>query len=152
MKLSKKLYLGLALFGFSQILVAAVQNEQAYLLAEREQVVQQYIQYLGKADYQDIASLFSEDGIVVSTSRGRVDARQFFNNFFPQIESSETKYHQGFISLDDANRYAGRFHLRYQLKDGERGEGEYVDEFIFVEHSAVLKAVYMFENLKFKDA
>ena len=49
----------------------------------------------------------------------------------------------------DQNRFAARFHFKFKLKDGEEGNGEYIDEFVFTEHSTKLSAVYMFENLKF---
>jgi hypothetical protein len=116
----------------------------------REQVVTQYLTDLAKADYVDIANLFEENGIVMSTSRGAVNAREFFYAFLPNVQSAATEQHQLFTGKTDTNRLAARFHLAYQLKDGEQGEGEYMDEFVFSANSAKLAAVYMFENIKFK--
>ncbi len=121
------------------------------LTDQREQVAQQYIQDLQKADYKDITSLFEKNGIVISTSRGKVNAKDFFYAFLPEINSATTELHQIFINNIDKNRLTARFHFAFTLKDGEKGNGEYVDEFVFSENSTQLTAVYMFENLKFSD-
>lgn len=151
MKLNKICYIVLALIALNHSVLASQQDDRLVLGAEREQVVRQYILDLEKADYQGISALFDEGGMVVSTSRGNVEAKEFFYGFLPHIESATTELHQAFISRDDNNRYAARFHFSFKLKDGEVGDGEYVDEFVFSENSTALKAVYMFENLKFKE-
>lgn len=115
----------------------------------KEEVAKRYLLDLAKADYKDIVRLFDKNGFVISTSRGKVNAKEFFYAFLPNVESAKTELHQIFTSQSDANRITARFHLTYQLKDGEKGNGEYVDEFIFDANSHKLSAVYMFENLKF---
>lgn len=127
----------------------ATTHDEAELRAKREHVIHQYILDLGKADYEDITRLFDDKGTVVSTSRGNVNAQEFFYGFLPSIQSATTAFHQSFMSTNDNNRYAARFHFDFKLNDGETGEGEYVDEFIFAKHSTKLITVYMFENLKF---
>lgn len=130
----------------------AAQNESVNTLAsDREKVITQYLTDLKNADYKDIVLLFEKNGIVVSTSRGNVNAKDFFYSFLPEIETANTELHQSFSSKMDVNRYAARFHFTFKLKDGETGDGEYVDEFVFANHSSKLAAVYMFENLKFKN-
>ena len=121
------------------------------LLEAREQIINQYILDLQNADYKDITQLFEKNGIVISTSRGKVDAKEFFYSFLPNILHAETKIHQFFINQSDNNHLSARFHFSFTLKDGEEGNGEYIDEFIFADHSAKLSAVYMFENLKFEN-
>lgn len=121
----------------------------ASLKEQREQVVHAYVNYLGKADYQNITKLFDASGTVMSTSRGSANAQEFFYAFLPNVESSATEFHQAFASTTDNNRLAARFHYNFKLTDGEVGSGEYVDEFIFANNSAKLSKVYMFENLKF---
>ena len=103
------------------------------------------------ADAEGISALFEEGGTVISTSRGNVNANDFFHGFLPEIESASTEFHQSFINNVDNNSYAARFHFKFKLKDGETGEGEYIDEFEFSNNSAKLISVYMFENLKFKE-
>jgi hypothetical protein len=112
---------------------------------DREQVIKQYVKDLQNADYKDISQLFDSNGIVVSTSRGKMNAKEFFYSFLPGVTSANTELHQSFASGDDVNRYASRFHFKFTMKEGEVGEGE----FVFVEGSSKLSAVYMFENLKF---
>ena len=116
---------------------------------ERQEVIAKYIDSLGNADIQGMEAIFSPDSIVVSTSAGKKPAIPFFSGFFPLIENIHTRLHQRFEGLTDKNRYAARFHLDYTLYDGSMGNGEYMDEFVFDDHSARLRAVYMFENLKF---
>jgi hypothetical protein len=112
-------------------------------------VIKRYVHDLGQADARDIVKLFTADGFVLSTSAGKKDARVFFNTFLPKIKTAHTQLEKIFMSHEQnsRNHYAARFHFTYTLKNGERGDGEYVDEFIFNPNGA-LSAVYMFENLK----
>jgi hypothetical protein len=135
----------ITLSALSQSLIASPSLDQ-----DREAVIKQYIGDLQRADYKDISQLFNSNGTVISTSKGKVNAKDFFYSFLPNITSAKTELHQSFVSQADENRYASRFHFQFTLNDGEAGEGEYVDEFVFMDHSAKLSAVYMFENLKFE--
>lgn len=112
-------------------------------------VIARYVHDLGQADAQDIVKLFATDGFVLSTSAGKKDARMFFKTFLPKIKTAHTQLKKIFVSNEQnsGNHYAARFHYTYTLKNGERGDGEYVDEFIF-NSKGELSAVYMFENLK----
>lgn len=141
--------LGIAALIATSICYAAQDN--AIIKEARVQVAKQYIQDLQNADYKDITQLFEKDGIVVSNSRGKVDAKEFFYSFLPNINLAKTELQQVFIGDTDKNRIAARFHFTYKLKDGEEGQGEYVDEFIFSDNSTKLSAVYMFENLKLEN-
>jgi hypothetical protein len=123
-------------------------NHSTDLSSERKAVIMQYIGDLQKADYKDIAQLFEKNGFVVSTSRGHVNAKDFFYAFLPNVSTANTEIHQTFFN-DADQTYAARFHFSFKLRDGELGDGEYVDEFVFSDHSSKLSAVYMFENLKF---
>jgi len=141
----KSIYAFVTLFS-SMTAAYAAPND---LKIEREQVIKQYVMDLQSADAQDISALFEDKGIVISTSKGKVNATDFFYSFFPAIESAHTELHQLFINNTDDGRYAARFHFNFKLKDNEEGDGEYVDEFVFANNSSKLIAVYMFENLKF---
>ena len=141
--------LSLLLILLNQSALADQRYAASTLNAEREQVISQYIADLGKADYQDISGLFKAGGTVVSTSRGYVNAKDFFYGFLPSIGTANTELHQVFVSNIDNNRYAARFHFNFKLKDGEMGDGEYVDEFLFEKDSLLFVNVAMFENLKF---
>ncbi len=117
--------------------------------AERQQVINQYVLDLQKADAVDISQLFVDGGYVVSTSRGKVNANNFFNAFLPNLIASKTQLNGIYKSTTDPRLYTARFHFTFTLKDGEQGDGEYVDEFAFAGHSIKLTSVSMFENLKF---
>lgn len=114
--------------------------------AARTQVVARYLADIQNADYKDITSLFEPNGIVVSTSRGKINAKEFFYSFLPDIQSARIDTHQVFSGN---GRLAARFYLTYTMKDGEKGAGEYMDEFVFSTNSSKLTAVYMFENSHF---
>lgn len=134
-----------ALFIFcamSNYLMAAA-SPSPELQAGREQVLHRYISALGRADLQDITSLFTEDGTVISTAKGKIAATIFFNGFLPEIETAKTVVHQTYTSREDSNRYAARFHFIFQFKDGEQGDGEYIDEFVFAPNSTQLVQVAM---------
>lgn len=117
----------------------------------QKQVAKRYIIDLQKGDYKDITQLFAQDGFVVSTSKGKVNAKDFFYSFLPNIVRAKTELNQTFISDKEPNRISARFHFTFKLNDGEEGGGEYIDEFVFSPNSKKLAAVYMFENLKFKN-
>ncbi len=149
MKIKKISYIYLLIIALSNYAIAGQGYSSSELNVEREQVIRQYITALERADYQGISALFGKEGTVVSTSRGSVNAKDFFYVFLPNIESATTEFHHAFISNVDNNRYAARFHFSFKLKDGETGDGEYIDEFLFSNNSTKLVSVYMFENLKF---
>jgi len=111
-------------------------------------VIASYVDDLQHADYKHIATLFDKNGYVISTSKGKVNAKEFFYNFLPNVTHASTVLKHRFHDGNSKVRYAARFHLAYQLKDGDSGEGEYMDEFVFGEDSALLDSVAMFENLK----
>ena len=141
----KKILL-LSLLGLSTSVFA--NGAAAELVSAREQVVTQYIQALANHDAAAISQLFSNDGSVISTSKGKVAARKFFNDFLPIISAAHTEVHNLFASSYVNGVVAARFHFDYTI-DGVTDEGEYIDEFIFNPDSTQLKAVYMFENLHF---
>ncbi len=146
----KSICIFLTLITSASTLMAAEGELHSTLQSQREQVVKRYIRDLQLADEHDISALFAKNGVVISTSRGKVDATDFFYSFLPSIESATTEFHQLFVNQVDSSRYAARFHFNFKLKDNEAGDGEYVDEFVFANGSAKLLAVYMFENLKFE--
>ena len=149
MKIKHKSFICLLVMALGHNAMATQNSTSTDLQAKREQVIRNYIIDLAKADYQGISSLFAENGTVISTSQGNVNAKDFFYSFLPNIEQANTELHQTFMSQDNENRYAARFHFDFKLSDGEVGDGEYVDEFIFSNNSTNLMSVYMFENLKF---
>lgn len=132
------------MFNFSGQAIASHSSQ-----AEREQILHQYVMDLQAANYRDISQLFTQNGVVISTSRGRMNAKDFFYAFLPEIKSAKTEFHQSFVSNTDPNHYSARFHFTFTLKDGEKGDGEYIDEFVFENNSNKLSEVYMFENLHF---
>ena len=137
------------LLSLSHYALAGQEYTYSDLNLQREQVIHNYILDLERADADEISSLFEEGGTVISTSRGNINAKDFFHGFLPEIESASTELHQIFSNNIDNNRYAARFHFKFKLKDGQNGEGEYIDEFKFSNNSTKLISVYMFENLKF---
>ena len=144
-----RLLLGVTAFFMIANVLAAQNDNKISLKESRKEVVKRYIMDLQKADYKDIAQLFEPNGIVISTSRGKANAKEFFYAFLPNIVSANTDPHQYFIGDTDTNRIATRFHFSFKLKEGEEGNGEYVDEFVFSNNDTKLSAVYMFENLRF---
>lgn len=139
-----------AVFVLSNTAFANSSEVDAALIDARQKIANQYILDLQNADYKNIVQLFEKNGKVVSTSRGEMDAKEFFYAFLPYIQEAKTEIHQFFKAKDGSDKLAVRFHFTYKMKDGEEGEGEYIDEFIFAHASAKLTQVYMFENLKFK--
>jgi hypothetical protein len=142
--MNKRLMIALALLVTQSSAFAQIPLQTA-----REEVTKKYVLDLQHADYKDIIQLFANDGYVISTSRGKMNAKEFFYSFLPEIVSAKTDLHQIYQKTADDNVMAARFHFEYKMKNGETGSGEYVDEFTFADHSTKLKSVYMFENTRF---
>ncbi|KTD51111.1 nuclear transport factor 2 family protein [Legionella quateirensis] len=151
MQQMKLLSLILLITGVSYQSMAAIGTDDPFLLKSRQEVIKQYVDDLASGNAEEMKKLFEPDGIVVSTSRGTVKAEEFFDSFLPLINQANTQIHARYSVDSDLNRYGVRFHFDYVLHDGEQGGGEYVDEFVFLEGTSKLSAVYMFENLKFPE-
>ncbi len=149
MKVQKISVISLFILALFNSAIAGEKSPASKLEVEREQAVRQYVLELGKANEKGITALFEPGGTVISTSSGKRDAKEFFHSFLPKIKSSSTDLHQEFKSGVDNSRYAARFRLTFELREGRAGDGEYMDEFLFGKNSSKLASVYMFENLKF---
>lgn len=145
-----KIKLSIFFVGLMTSLTTVASNNPAPTLNEaRTEVVNRYVADLASANLQDIISLFDANGKVVSTSKGSMNAKEFFYAFLPEIKEAITVINQTFMGVTDTNRMAVRFHFTFKLKDGETGEGEYIDEFVFKNNSVQLSEVIMFENNKY---
>ena len=105
---------------FLLILAISTPAWASSLLEEREQVIHQYVTDLEQADYRNIAELFIDGGSVISTSKGAINAKDFFYGFLPEIKSAHTEFRHVFISNTDDNRLAARFKFSFQLKTYDR--------------------------------
>lgn len=115
------------------------------LQTARQNTINTYVMNLQQADNKAMMELFEKNGYVISTSRGKVDAKEFFDGFLPEITSARTEIHQVFTAGND--KMAARFHFTFKMKNGEAGDGEYVDEFTFMPGTDKLESAFMFENL-----
>jgi len=122
---------------------------------ERIFTVQKYLNNLNTANADSMMKIFTPDGEVVSTSQGRNNAISFFNGFLPLVISS--KLDSSFIypsynaPPDGFEHYAARFHYTFELNDGTKVDGYYMDEFKFAKDSKLLQSVTMFENTHVKE-
>ena len=68
----------------STAMASHIEGENS-LESQREHVVKQYIFDLQQADYQGISDLFDQNGLVISTSQGKVKAKDFFYSFLKAL-------------------------------------------------------------------
>lgn len=136
----------LSLTSFLSVTVSNAANNN--LLPARQQIIKQYLHDLKTANVQAISQLFTESGVVISTSQGRQAPAKFFNSFLPKLASAEINIIRDFIDPQNDDRLASQFHFSYKMQSGEKGGGEYIDEFLFAPNTIKLQEVYMFENLK----
>jgi hypothetical protein len=141
MKKALSLFVILAFFYFSPSFASSLQQQRIH-------AIKQYLNNLQSKDVQGMLTLFTKDGTVVSTSKGKISAQKFFTGFLSELTDATVNLSQLFISIQNNNRLSARFHLTYKLKSGEEGQGEYMDDFTFLDHSSKLSQVYMFENVK----
>jgi hypothetical protein len=116
------------------------------LLKERLETITLYLNSLQSLDAKTMNSLFDENGMVISTSKGKVEPRKFFNGFFSELKSANLKTSNVYKEIKDDDHYAARFHFSWVEKSGEAGGGNYMDDFTFAKNSNKLLQVFMFEN------
>lgn len=133
------------LLGFSASSTTLAYNP---ITNERIQIVQKYLQNLQDKNVQGMRQIFESNGTVISTSKGMVNADEFFNSFLPELTFSAVTVSQVYLSLNDKDHLGAKFHFSFKLKNGEQGGGDYVDDFTFTPESKKIKNVHMFENVK----
>jgi ketosteroid isomerase-like protein len=120
-------------------------------------VIKLYLQALENGSYDDIVSLFAEDGMVISPLYGTVKAFDFYRDLFKDTAKSKITLLDIFTSK--SSEYVGAAHFRYEwtLKNGDIVSFECVDIFEFSEDGKIkkLKIIYdtyetrrIFEKIK----
>lgn len=142
----KLLQILVAFFASAIIVCTANAAESSQTLhTKRVQTVLQYLHDLQTANVTDILRLFKSNAKVISTSQGEVSAKAFFESFLGQVVSAQVNL----VNLQKCNskpdRYTARFRFSWTMKNGDTGAGEFVDEFIFLPHEAILDEVIMSE-------
>lgn len=119
------------------------------LMEARLQTVRQYFWNIENKNVEGMSQLFVRNGTVVSTSKGKLPAKEFFAGFLPALNYAKATPSLSYIATNSNEHFAAQFHLNYKLKDGEEGGGTYMDDFLFAKNSNKLVSVAMFENTKF---
>lgn len=119
------------------------------LQSSRLQTVYRYVSALEQADATAMAAIFTEDGELISTSRGHMSAVPFFTGFFPEIDAANLEIGSVYKSVTAANEFGASFNFQFTTRDGEQHGGHFIDEFIFEKNSDKLKMVIMYENTQY---
>ncbi len=117
--------------------------------SKRLDQIKNYATALQNHDAIKITSLFANNGYVVSTSQGKIDAREFFNNFLPFVLEGKVDVKNYYGEISNSNALAASFELTLKLINGEVVHGFFVDEFLFQKNSDLLEGVIMYENTKY---
>jgi hypothetical protein len=145
MKIAKFIYI----LSFLTISVASLANQSdktSTLQKARLETINQYLNALKNADAKTINSLFVPSGIVISTSKGKVEPSKFFSGFFNDLKSAAVETSNIYKEINNNDHYAARFHFSWVEKSGGIGGGYYMDDFTFMKNSTKLLQVFMFEN------
>jgi hypothetical protein len=134
--------LSLVLLSFGNISYA----NKNLLEIERLHQIKAYLSDLQDHDADAISGLFVPGGTVLSTSRGSINAAQFFHSFLPTIKIATVSVQSIYKAVDKKNDYSASFSFHWILKDGTKDGAVYEDEFIFEKNSALFKQVIMYEN------
>ncbi|MBA2653893.1 MAG: hypothetical protein H0U71_02360 [Gammaproteobacteria bacterium] len=126
------------------------QSNEKTLKRERIETIREYLQSLSGVDSRKINLLFEANGTVISTSKGEIDEKSFFNGFLSDLTSASVKNTYIYQAINDENHYGGRFNFSWVEKNGTSSGGTYMDDFIFVNGSKKLEKVIMFENKQLK--
>lgn len=124
-------------------------NEKT-LKRERIETINAYLQSLASVDSKKINLLFEPNATIISTSKGVINAKMFFNGFLPELTSAGVKNIYIYKAIDDENHFGARFNFSWVEKDGSSDGGIFMDDFIFINGSKKLGKVIMFENKQFK--
>lgn len=128
------------------LLMVSVNSFADTLEKERLETINQYLGALQKIDTKLMTSLFTQQGFVISTSKGKVDPMKFFTGFFNELKSTNVKISNLYKDLKYPNHYAAKFKFSWTEKTGASAGGEYIDDFTFADNSNKLLVVNMFEN------
>lgn len=147
MKILAKYIFILSTFVFTISSSAEQLNKRSYSIEkQRLETINQYLNALKNKDIKTMNSLFSSNGVVISTSKGKIEASQFFSGFLTELKSASIKPFNIYKDINDDDHYAAKFYFSWTEKMGETAGGNYMDDFTFAKNSNKLLQVYMFEN------
>lgn len=107
------------------------------------QALQTYLEALGKADYQKLMALFSQNALVLSPLYGEQPAAAFYKDLFQDTRASELTFLDVFTNTA-GNKACINFIYRWTMADGSITVFDCVDVVEFDENGKIkrLKIIY----------
>lgn len=114
---------------------------------QRNEVVKQYIRLLGKGDFKTISNLFTDKGMVVSSSGLSDNPIHFYKTLFSQTLSSPNSnlinLFEGFQNQDMMTAY---FDFSWTNREGKPMAAKFLDLFVFEKETRKINALFIFSN------
>lgn len=119
---------------------------------KRSEVIKQYIRLLGDGNYKKINLLFTNKGVVISSSGIPDNPTHFYKTLFTQTISSPNSelinLFQGTIDHDMLTAY---FDFSWKNEKGKEVSAKFLDLFLFEKKTAKINTVFIFSNTFKKD-
>lgn len=116
-------------------------------MTTKTSIGQQYFELLQKADLEGLASIFAEDGIVVSPLYGIKGHRAFYKGLQEDTNQSIITLKETFQGTSE-NTIAILFEYDWTLSDGKRVVFEGVDIFEFNEENKIVKLTIIYDTVQ----
>tara|TARA_A100001015_G_C14806278_1_gene639035 strand:+ start:145 stop:585 length:441 start_codon:yes stop_codon:yes gene_type:complete len=146
MKLNKATLIALSLFMTN----SALAKVESPISTKQMATVVGYGKALETHDAAMMERLFKDNGVVVSTSKGKVNAKSFFRDFLPYVVSAKLTFENFYQTTESKNSYSASFDLDMTLESGEKIHSHFIDEFHFKNNETKLSKVVMYESPKYR--
>jgi hypothetical protein len=104
-------------------------------------VLQTYMDALGRSDYATIKGLFSPDGLVISPFLGEMAAEPFFDRLAGASETNVITPIDIFLSESESPRAVAYFQYDWTVTDGTVITFKVMDYFEFTPESALVRSL-----------
>ena len=114
---------------------------------QRLKIIKQYIELLGKGDYESISHLFIKNGLAVSSSGKMDNPSHFYKTLFTKtISNPDATLINIFEGRLDLKMMTAYFNYSWNNTAGKRNSAKFLDLFIFQRNTAKIKTVLIFSN------
>lgn len=126
---------------------AGIVFSDSNLLTKREQVLHQYVYFMGKEDIKSIIFLFSKNAQVISSSGQVSPPITFYTRLFKElITNPKSHLITSFYSATNSNVMVLYFDFSWKNKQGEKQEAPFLDLVEFAPNSTKIKSLAVFSG------
>ena len=117
------------------------------LQSQRNEVIKQYVHWLGEGNYKAISLLFTKKAIAVSSSGISDTPMHFYQTLFTKtITSPISSFINLFAGTPNPDMMTAYFDFSWNNQAGKNVSAKFLDLFVFEKGTTKLSAVFVFSN------